>query len=61
MGPEQTGTRRLNFAQSFNPMGSLIGMFTAQRVILLRIDPALESERNYQDAEKAGSGSFHST
>ena len=29
MGPEATATRRLNLAQSFNPMGSLTGMFVA--------------------------------
>jgi FHS family L-fucose permease-like MFS transporter len=59
MGPEQTGTRRLNFAQSFNPMGSLIGMFTAQRVILLRIDPALESERMKLTAEQLKAMTAH--
>ncbi|NOY36033.1 MAG: L-fucose:H+ symporter permease [Chlorobi bacterium] len=43
MGSEETATRRLNFAQSFNPMGSLIGMFVASRFILA----ALQSdERN---------------
>ena len=29
MGPEETATQRLNFAQAFNPMGSLTGMFIA--------------------------------
>lgn len=29
MGPEATATRRLNFAQAFNPIGSLTGMFVA--------------------------------
>lgn len=29
MGSEETATRRLNMAQSFNPIGSLCGMFTA--------------------------------
>jgi FHS family L-fucose permease-like MFS transporter len=29
MGPEETATRRLNFAQAFNPLGSLTGMFVA--------------------------------
>ena len=45
MGPEQTATRRLNFAQSFNPLGSLLGMFTAQQLILARLSPATEAER----------------
>jgi len=34
MGDEQTATRRLNFAQSFNPVGSLLGMFVASNFIL---------------------------
>ena len=34
MGSPETATRRLNFAQSFNPMGSLCGMFIASNVIL---------------------------
>lgn len=29
MGPEETATRRLNLAQSFNPLGSLAGMYVA--------------------------------
>jgi len=34
MGEEATATRRLNLAQSFNPMGSILGMFVASNVIL---------------------------
>mgnify|MGYP006277145339 CR=1 FL=1 len=52
MGPEETSTRRLNFAQSFNPLGSLLGMFTAQQVILSKIDPASASERSKMTAEQ---------
>ncbi|HOO84915.1 MAG TPA: L-fucose:H+ symporter permease, partial [Prolixibacteraceae bacterium] len=40
MGDEKTSTRRLNLAQSFNPMGSILGMFVASNVILA----ALQSE-----------------
>ncbi|KKK51458.1 hypothetical protein LCGC14_3114750, partial [marine sediment metagenome] len=36
---EETSTRRLNFAQSFNPMGSLAGMFVAKNFIQARLDP----------------------
>jgi FHS family L-fucose permease-like MFS transporter len=39
MGAEETSTRRLNFAQSFNPMGSLMGMFVAKNFIQARLDP----------------------
>jgi FHS family L-fucose permease-like MFS transporter len=45
MGPEETATRRLNFSQAFNPMGSLMGMFVAKDFILARLKPASESER----------------
>lgn len=34
MGEEKTATQRLNLAQSFNPVGSLTGMFIAQQFIL---------------------------
>lgn len=39
MGPEESATRRLNFAQSFNPMGSLLGMFVAMNFIQARLNP----------------------
>ena len=45
MGPEETATRRLNLAQSFNPMGSLLGMLVAQQLILARLHPATAAER----------------
>lgn len=45
MGPEDTATRRLNFAQSFNPMGSLLGMLTAKNLILARLDKTDEAAR----------------
>jgi len=38
MGPEETATRRLNLAQSFNPLGSLLGMFVASKFILAALD-----------------------
>ena len=40
MGDPATATRRLNLAQSFNPMGSLLGMLVASQVVL----PALKSD-----------------
>ncbi|MDR0395453.1 MAG: L-fucose:H+ symporter permease [Tannerella sp.] len=45
MGPEETSTRRLNFAQAFNPIGSLTGMLVAKEFILARLNPATEPER----------------
>lgn len=41
MGSPETATRRLNLAQSFNPMGSILGMFVASKLIL----SALESDK----------------
>jgi len=45
MGHEDTATRRLNFAQSFNPMGSLLGMFVAMNLILANLNPMTETGR----------------
>ena len=45
MGPEETATQRLNFAQSFNPMGSLLGMLVARNFILAKLDPTDEAGR----------------
>jgi len=38
MGPESTATRRLNFAQAFNPIGSLIGMLVASNIVLASLN-----------------------
>ena len=38
MGSAETSTRRLNLAQSFNPMGSILGMFVASNFILSRLE-----------------------
>ncbi len=38
MGEKSTATRRLNLAQSFNPLGSILGMFVASNVILSALD-----------------------
>lgn len=38
MGPEETATQRLNLAQSFNPVGSLIGLFVCKFAILERLE-----------------------
>lgn len=39
MGSEETATRRLNMAQSFNPVGSLLGMWVAMTFIQARLNP----------------------
>ena len=52
MGDEQTSTRRLNFAQAFNPIGSLCGMFVAMNFIQAKLNPLSTAERaTLNDAE----------
>lgn len=54
MGTEETATRRLNFAQCFNPMGSLLGMYVAMNFIQARLDPRdTEARALLDDAEFA--------
>ncbi len=45
MGPEETGTRRLNFAQSFNPIGSILGVLLSQVFILSQLHTATAATR----------------
>ncbi|AUP80483.1 L-fucose:H+ symporter permease [Flavivirga eckloniae] len=45
MGAEETATRRLNFAQMFNPFGSIMGLFIAQTFVL----GALQSDNVAED------------
>jgi FHS family L-fucose permease-like MFS transporter len=45
MGHESTATRRLNFAQAFNPIGSLTGMFVAKELILANLNKTDEGTR----------------
>ncbi len=45
LGDEATSTQRLNFSQAFNPLGSLLGMWTAKEVILSKLNPATEDAR----------------
>ncbi len=49
MGDPETATRRLNFAQSFNPIGSLAGMFVAMNFIQARLSPLDTAQRAVLD------------
>lgn len=52
MGTEETATRRLNLAQSFNPMGSLLGMFVAMNFIQAKLNPLDTAARaQFNDAQ----------
>ncbi|MDR0954258.1 MAG: L-fucose:H+ symporter permease [Rikenellaceae bacterium] len=59
MGDPRTATRRLNLAQAFNPMGSLLGMFCAMNFIQARLNPldtagrATLSEADFQAVKAA--------
>ena len=54
MGPEENATRRLNLAQSFNPLGSLAGMYVAMNLIQARLNPMSTAERaSLSDSEFA--------
>ncbi len=45
MGPEETATRRLNLAQSFNPLGSITGILIGREFILSNLHSATDAER----------------
>ena len=45
MGGEETATQRLNLAQAFNPIGSLLGMYVAMNFIQAKLNPLSTNER----------------
>lgn len=45
MGPQYNATRRLNFAQAFNPIGSNLGVLLAAILVLPHVNPATAEER----------------
>jgi len=51
MGPENTATRRLNLAQSFNPIGSIIGIYMSKVFILSKLNLAEATDRSSMDTE----------
>lgn len=52
MGPEETGVRRLNLAQSFNPIGSITGVVLSKLFILSELNAASAEERAAMTAEQ---------
>lgn len=46
MGSEATATRRLSFAQAFNPVGSLLGMYVAMNFIQNKLNPMDSATRD---------------
>jgi FHS family L-fucose permease-like MFS transporter len=52
MGPEESGTQRLNMAQSFNPVGSISGVVISQLFILSNLNSASAEERALMNPEQ---------
>ena len=45
MGSEETGTRRLNLAQAFNPIGALMGMYVAMQFVQAKMSSMTSEQR----------------
>ena len=52
LGAPETSVRRLNFAQAFNPVGSMAGLFLAKYLILANLNPADLDERLLMSSEQ---------
>lgn len=52
MGSEDTGTRRLNLAQAFNPIGVLAGSFVAMQYVQARMSPIDSQARMLLDDQQ---------
>ncbi|WP_461490460.1 L-fucose:H+ symporter permease [Pontibacter sp. HJ8] len=52
MGPEESGTRRLNLAQSFNPIGSISGVLLSKVFILSQLNQLNAEERAVLNADE---------
>ncbi|MBR2475726.1 MAG: L-fucose:H+ symporter permease [Bacteroidaceae bacterium] len=50
LGAKETSIQRLNFAQAFNPLGSLTGIFLAKYLILANLNPATYEDRVQMDS-----------
>ena len=50
LGPEETATRRLNFSQSFNPIGSIVGVLLSQVFIMSQMKSFNSDERLAMDS-----------
>ena len=51
LGPEKTATRRLNFAQAFNPLGSVIGIVLAQIMIFANLPRGNDGQLNIEPSQ----------
>lgn len=51
LGPPENATRRLNLAQSFNPIGSISGVVLSKYFILSKLDSASFEDRSSMDLD----------
>ena len=62
MGDEKTATQRLNLAQAFNPIGSLMGMLVASKLILAKLSTSqfrTEWLENHPESEAMGAAELN--
>lgn len=59
MGSPSTATRRLNVAQSFNPLGSITGILLSQYFILSELSSASAAERAAMSADQLAQMQAH--
>jgi len=59
MGTPETATRRLNIAQSFNPLGSITGILLSQYFILSELSSATAAERASMSADQLSAMQAH--
>lgn len=52
MGSADTATRRLNIAQTLNPLGAIIGILLSRRFILSELNSAGSAERAHMDGSQ---------
>lgn len=58
MGPKQTATQRLNLAQSFNPIGLILGLLVAQQFVLENLQS--DTIKNFSELEEVKKGLIRS-
>lgn len=59
MGAPETATRRLNIAQSFNPLGSILGILLSQNFILAELSSASADQRAMMTPEELAAMQSH--
>lgn len=59
MGPQETATRRLNIAQTFNPVGAICGILISRHFILGELNAADAAERSGMDADALRAVQMH--